>query len=196
MSESTRRVKTKVVLPSRRYHVLPSETAEMLRAMDRREQSVYMIRLIDKGWTYQSIADVMGFSRQAIEQRVAKAREQGLVASGLPPVPPTPVREVERTRFATLPEDVIASLREMQQVARTVNGGTRSDDPRREVAVQFTARLVELVEEGWTLYYLAQVLGVTHAALHSRLGRHGYKEIYPSQAHNPYKGRATYEALS
>jgi hypothetical protein len=85
-------------------------------------------------------------------------------------------------------------LRAMHAIARTVNGGTPADAPEREVSKRLSAALDALVQQGVSVYRLAQLLGVRHSAITARLGRHGYRALPPSQADDTYKGRGFYEA--
>lgn len=88
--------------------------------------------------------------------------------------------------------EVADELRAMHAIARTVNGNTPLDDPRRKTNLEFTAALQSLVEQGVTVYRLAKVLGVGHASVYARLARHGYREPSPSQAHLSYRGTTTH----
>lgn len=92
-----------------------------------------------------------------------------------------------------LAADEIEQLRQMHRTASRVNGSVPSDDPARKVSVEFTKKLVELIDERkFTPYYLAKVLGITHRAVTSRLERHGYRQPCPSVRDTPsgvYRGR-------
>ena len=88
---------------------------------------------------------------------------------------------------AVTPE-VAEELRAMHAIAKTVNGATPLDDPRRQVSREFTEALFVLVEQGVTVYRLAKVLGVRHSTVYARLARHGYRKPSPSVEHKPYRG--------
>lgn len=131
------------------------------------------------GWTLTALAAPLGWTREWVRQRVARAEP----AAGLPDIPPPPRKVTAmpkpRRRLELKPE-LIDELREMQAVARTVNGAMASDHPARRVSEQLAAQLAAYVEQGVTVYYLAQMLGVTHNAIFFRLHRHGYRKPPPS----------------
>ncbi|MFI8294468.1 helix-turn-helix domain-containing protein [Streptomyces nigra] len=84
--------------------------------------------------------------------------------------------------------EVADELRALFAVARTVNGSTALDDPRRQTSLEFTTALHALLEQGVTVYRLAQVLGTSHQTIYGRLARHGYRTPPPSQADRTYRG--------
>lgn len=87
----------------------------------------------------------------------------------------------------------IAALRGMQQVASKVNGAMPVGHPDRRVSEAFSIALARLIdEEGFTPYYLAGVLGISHRAVTSRLERHRMRAPCPSvdgTASGVYYGR-------
>lgn len=83
------------------------------------------------------------------------------------------------SRDAITPE-VADELRRMHAIAKTVNGSTPIDDPRRQISREFTEALFVLVEQGVTVYRLAKVLGVRHSTVYARLARYGYRAPSPS----------------
>ncbi|MFG3170604.1 hypothetical protein [Streptomyces sp. NPDC048200] len=94
----------------------------------------------------------------------------------------------ERTTADTVTAEVADELRAMYAIAKTVNGFTPLDDPRRQTSREFTEALAVLVEQGVTVYRLAKVLGVRHSTVYARLARHGYRAPSPSVAHTVYRG--------
>jgi hypothetical protein len=88
--------------------------------------------------------------------------------------------------------EVAKELRAMHAIARTVNGNTPLDDPKRQTNLEFTAALQSLIEQGVTVYRLAKVLGVGHASVYARLARHGYRAPSPSQTNRDYRGTTTH----
>jgi hypothetical protein len=77
----------------------------------------------------------------------------------------------------------IAKLKRMQLTASRVNGAMPAAHPDRRVGERFSAELNRLVtEEGFTPYYLARVLQVSHRAITSRLERHHFRDPCPSVA--------------
>lgn len=90
--------------------------------------------------------------------------------------------------------EVAEELRAMHAIAKTVNGATPLDDPRRQTSREFTEALFVLVEQGVTVYRLAKVLGVGHQAIYSRLARYGYRKPSPSLEHKAYRGTTIWDA--
>lgn len=90
--------------------------------------------------------------------------------------------------------EVADELRAMQEIARTVNGNTPLDDPRRTTSLEFSAALQSLIEQGVTVYRLAKVLGVRHGTVYARLARHGYRTPSPSQVGKRYRGTTRHES--
>ena len=51
-------------------HALPKEVADQLKKLPFAERKAYTKALIDTGWTMQSVADVLGISRQAVDYNI------------------------------------------------------------------------------------------------------------------------------
>lgn len=177
---------------------LPASAVAALRALAdearRDAQANYrlngFIKLLNlTGWTNTAIAEAIGVSRERIRQRLHEGAEmRGLPEAPPVPTPPTPMPAPPvRKRLMVKPE-IAGRLVELSDSARTVNGSTRPDDPRRADSVELTAMLASLVAQGVTTTHLADVLGVTHFAIRSRLARHGYRQGPPSIADVHYKG--------
>lgn len=178
----------------RKNQTLPADFAALLRGMREDRDPRYCATLhvaTLNGWTCQSLADALGVSRQAVDQAAARATFDASVHLPEVPLPPRkPQPDLRPPRRRLLVNDALAAeLREMQQTAATVNGGTPADAPARKVSKDFTARLYALIEQGVSVKHLADVLGVHHNAVVSRLARHGYRQGPPSQAHVQYLGR-------
>jgi hypothetical protein len=187
-----------------RYLPIPEDEQQVLRDLYRPVSSVpsitdeslrlngYLRLLREAGYTLQEIGEVVGISRERVRQRVT---DKPYSYVGLPsvrvrelaPVPSKPV-----TKKLHVSPEVAEQLREMRDICSTVNGGTAADDPRRQVSVEFTAILANLVERGVTVYELAKALGCNHQAIYGRLARHGYRTPVPSQTNRPYKGQPTF----
>lgn len=90
--------------------------------------------------------------------------------------------------------EVADDLRAMYAIARTVNGATPLDDPRRQVSKDFTEALFVLVEQGVTVYRLARVLGCGHQAVYARLARYGYRKPSASVEHKAYRDTTIWDA--
>lgn len=143
-----------------------------------------------KGWRTPPLATALGLNPPAVSKRIERARRRGddpALTARLAghPIPEPP--QVCATRDGQQLDDAaIAELRQMQLVASRVNGAMSSQHPDRRVSEQFSAELNRLVtQEGFTSYYLARVLDLTHRAITSRLERHLYRDPCPSVAGTP-----------
>lgn len=94
---------------------------------------------------------------------------------------------------AVTPE-VAEELRAMYAIAKTVNGFTPLDDPRRKTSRDFTEALAVLVEQGVSVYRLAQVLDVRHSTVYARLARYGYRKASPSVEHKAHQATTVWDA--
>lgn len=97
------------------------------------------------------------------------------------------------SRDAITPE-VADELRAMYAIAKTVNGATPLDDPRRQVSQDFAEALAVLVEQGVTVYRLAKAIGVGHQTIYARLARFGYRKPSPSVEHKAYRATTVWDA--
>lgn len=142
------------------------------------------------GWTYKTMAKAIGVSGEWVRLLVGDARPsagQVLPEIPLPPRRPAPPAKPARRRLLVNPQ-LANELRAMAEIAATVNGGTPTNAPERQVSEEFTAMLASLVKQGVTVYTLAQILDVTPSAVAHRLGRHGYRKSAPSQERVRYLG--------
>lgn len=139
-------------------------------------------------------------------RRLERAREYQPSQSvgGAEAIPePIEVPEPRRVRMMMngqrLPAEEIERLLTMKEIASRVNGAMPADHEDRRVSEAYSARLAHLIDDkGFTPYYLAKELGVTHRAITSRLERHGYRTPCPSVAGTPsgqYRGRKIGEVL-
>lgn len=180
--------------------VLPEATAGALRHLycaavgagkhsdaDERLNS-YILALHDKGWVLAAIGQPLGFTREAIRLRVARGVRMDDLPF-VPDLPPAPIKVKPKRR--EIPNSVVAVLRDMHAVARTVNGGTPAGHHSRGTTVAFTELCASLVIDGFTVAEVARAVGVTHFAISSRLARHGWTPPVPSMASQAYKGTPT-----
>jgi transcriptional regulator of acetoin/glycerol metabolism len=177
-----------------RNQTVPDDFARTLREMrDQQSESDRLNSLLmlahANGWTFPALAAALGVSRQAVSMRASR----GELRSDLPSVPLPPrraatVHKIPARRLKIKPE-VVDRLLEMREVAMTVRGGTPTNHPSRAVSVEYTALLQSLVDQGVTVYTIAQALDVHHNEIYSRLARHGYRKPVPSQAHKTYQGK-------
>lgn len=153
----------------------------------------YFLRsLTAAGWRISEIGRALGMTRQGAHrwhQMDAFACATPVVP--LPPLPPAP--EPKQRKPLILPSaEEISRLQSLWAVAKTVNGGTRSDDPRRATSVELSGFMAALVERGVSYYRLAKLMGLTINGVKFRLARHGYFPAPPSYP-DRYIGRAQFE---
>lgn len=174
---------TKVV---KRGSTLPPEVrAAVLAIKDADERNAYIKDLRAKGWTLQSIATVIGTSRERIRQIVEMDTPEWAHRHEHP-IPELPVlAEKPKRSFVEPSPSTLARLLELQPYAKQV----RSNAKRfRAEAEEYTALLNHAhTVEGVTLYRLALRLGVTHSALRFRLARYGYKPMPENSTSKVYK---------
>jgi predicted transcriptional regulator len=153
---------------------LPKETAEILKNLAFKERKAYAEALCNKGWTYQSIADVLGLSRQAIEQYVkSNSVKSGEVRAQIIdlPIPELPTTPIYKSQIVEADPQVIAELKELHSKAKLVRGKGKA---YRKEAELFTKLAWEQCQNGITIYSLAKSLGITNGALTFRFVRYGY----------------------
>ncbi len=153
---------------------LPVEVVDHFDILGQDDRNVYMQALRNRGWTLQSLADVAGVSRERVRQIVAAEWPLGVLEDSAPlPTPPVVPERVPNPRVQVEPDPAtLERLRELQPYARKVAGNS----PKyREEAEEYARLLWQAHDaEGVTYYHLAQLLGVTHSAIRSKLVRYGY----------------------
>lgn len=174
---------------------LPTETKELLHSLPRKQRKAYMRLLVDKGWTLQSIAEVLGITRQAVDMFLKtnnyESWEADLVeAEGLP-MPELPSRPIYKSQRAEANAEAIARLKELHEVAKLVRGNGKK---HRAEADEFTRLAWEQVQQGISVYSLAKSLGLTTSALMFRFVRYGYATSNgKSKAYSPIKNKGAKE---
>lgn len=133
--------------------------------------------LVDAGWTYESVSNASGLTRERVRQIYNAIGELPLdLLAPLNieiPVPPLKMERPGPTYVEPHP-DTLARLLELQPYAQQVRSNGKK---YREEAEEYTKLLNHAhTVEGVTLYRLAKRLGVTHGALRFRLVRYGYKK--------------------
>lgn len=161
---------------------LPDYTADELVAAngsgDRGTLVSMIVALRLGGWTYESMAKPLRVSRERIRQlyNIPDAWERELLANAVIEqgfvVPERPIAEEKPTRVIVKPsESAVERLLELQPVARQVRANSKR---YRAEAEEYVSLIHKEHERGVTIYQLAKALGVTHAAIRSRLARYGY----------------------
>ena len=77
---------------------LPKETADLLKSLPLQERKVYSQRLAKEGWTLQSIANVLGISRQAVDYYRTKGQltDEAIANAMKLPIPSIPTKDIDR----------------------------------------------------------------------------------------------------
>ena len=167
---------------TQRIHLtLPQEAKDTLLSLKGMTKKAYIKNLLDKGWTYQSIADVLGVTRQAVEiyskpkykkQDRQQAWEQALADTKSFPMPELPTTPIYKTQRVEASAEAVAELKRLHDIAKQVRG---KGQKHRAEADQFTRLAWEQVQQGISVYSLAKSIGITTAALQFRFVRYGYK---------------------
>lgn len=187
-----------------------AEMLRRLHALDDPAFNAVLAVARGKGWKTPVLAAVVGMNPAAVSKRIERARAvfPPPALTGLDPQErdrisaqhrvavdnelrrrtgkhevPDPISVRATIDHRQLPPSQIAALRGMQRIASKVNGAMPPGHPDRRVSEDFTAELARLIDqEGYTPYYLAGVLGITHRAVTSRLERHRMRTPCPSVA--------------
>lgn len=144
-------------------------------------------------------------ARRAVERAMAYSQPDRADVSAIS-IPEPPVRPAATMNGSRLSRKEVDDLVALKEQASKVNGATPAvaevggvevKHPLRKASEEYTARIWELISKrGFTPYYLARELNVTHRAITSRLERHGYRRPVPSVRGTPsgvYRGRKTGE---
>ena len=153
---------------------LPSEVKDNFDSItDTLDRDEYARRLRAKGWTLQSIAECCGLTRERVRQLCAEeSADSDFVGSFI--LPDLPTKTLTKKIPKRIDPEVADKLRELKFFASQV----RSNSPQyREEAEEFTALINQQMLDGISVVTLGKVLGVTHAAITSRLVRYGYRKI-------------------
>jgi hypothetical protein len=166
----------------KQLHILPDEVVARFAGITTHhpDRDGFVKALRERGWTLESIAHAAGqMSRERVRQVCQKTSlaEALRVAMLGYPIPEPPFDEIiinPPPVYVEPSSETLARLLELKPLARQV----RSSSPRnREAAEEYTALLQYAHEvEGVPVYRLAKRLGVTHAAIQSRLVRYGYRD--------------------
>lgn len=156
---------------------LPKEVSEALKQLTSMlERRAYVKALTDKGWTYQSIANVLGITREAVRLYTTKEVSDEIAKKVAHlPLPELPTKEVYGTRIkrVSIEPEVVAQLKELHAVASLVRGKSKK---YRQEAEAFTKLAWQQKERGVSTYAIAKAVGITHGALLFRFVRYGYQK--------------------
>jgi plasmid maintenance system antidote protein VapI len=147
-----------------------SGDTEKQEKLQRRLNLIHL--LADAGWTYTSIGDAIGVSRERVRQLANNKPAEALASVVEIPKPPAPA--VYQKKVLPVPSgNRLERLLELQPVVQLV----RSYSPKfREEAEEYTSLMYKVYkEDGVSMNRIAKMLGITQAAVNSRLIRYGYK---------------------
>jgi hypothetical protein len=138
---------------------------------------------------------------RAVERALAYSQPKRAEITGIE-IPDPPARPAAMMNGKQLTRQEIDNLISLKDQAAKVNGATPAQvevdgkkvkHPLRKASEDYTKLLNDLItKRGFTPYYLAREVGVTHRAITSRLERHGYRTPCPSVQGTPsgvYRGR-------
>ena len=156
---------------------LPQDTIDLLKSLSIQERKAYAKRLVDVGWTYNSIATPLGVTRQAIESYVKPHFRNAYKPEMLEqvkdlPIPQVPSKPIMKSKRVEASAEALATLQSLYVKARMVRGKGQNN---RTEADEFTRLAWEQVQQGISVYSLAKSLGVTPSSLQFRFVRYGYK---------------------
>lgn len=134
----------------------------------------YIIVLRRLGWTLESIAEPFSITRERVRQ-LSNLPAPNVELPADIPLPTPPEKPVKPKRVPTLPTDqaTLDLLKELYAEAKLV----RYRQPKHRTEAELFTKLVwQLVStKQATTYSLAKYLGITTAALDTRLVRYGYR---------------------
>ena len=168
---------------------LPKETADLLKSLPLQERKVYSQLLVKEGWTLQSIANVLGISRQAVDYYRTKGQltDEAIANAMKLPIPSIPTKDITKMKAKEVDSDVLLQLKELHNKAKLIRGKSKK---YRDEAEQFTKLAWEQHQQGISVYSIAKSLGITTGALQFRFVRYGYKTSQgKSQAYNKIQYR-------
>jgi predicted transcriptional regulator len=183
---------------------VPEEFAALLRRLHHDDDPLLNTVLAasrEHDWRTPTLASVLEMNPPAVSKRIERARravraEWGTVSNAetaeairkiVDQYPEIQIPDAPRVQAMIdgkqLAPGKIDELLAMQRVSEKVNGAMPAEHPSRRVSEHLSDELNRLItEEGFTPYYLAQVLGRSHRAITSRLERHHFRDPCPSVA--------------
>jgi hypothetical protein len=156
------------------FKLLSGGTTEEHKKENLQQRNKLIQILNDAGWTYSSIGEASGISRERVRQILAMKTVKALARDVEIPVPP--IKQERVPKVWPVPSTArLNRMLELQPKAQLV----RSSSPNfRKEAEEYTALIYKVhKEEGVSLYRIASSLGLTPAAVYARLIRYGYKPV-------------------
>jgi len=176
-------------------HVLPDEVCTFLMDVHTNGDvncANYYFKLAAKhGWSLRKIGGAVGFSAEAIRNRIKNLEANESFALIDAPAFPTykplsrkTVVEKEKSKRYVIPDQTAKKLSELRILAAQVSRNTPADAPSRLASGQLAALMHAEKQNGATYQEIAAATGLASwAAVKFRLGRHGYIDLPPSMAH-------------
>lgn len=177
----------------------PVPSAQLAQLSSRDQPTVGLASGLDILESVSSTKRQLKTAKRAVQKAIDYRQTEAVDISGVEiPSPPERIPAMMNGQRLTLAE--IQDLKEMQVVSARVNGALPAGHEYRKVSEKYSAKLHQLISKrGFTPYYLARELGVTHRAITSRLERHGFRTPCPSVQGTPsgvYRGRKIGEHLT
>jgi len=176
-------------------HVLPDNVSEFLRDVhtnNTTETANYYFKIAARcGWSLRKIGSAVGFSAEAIRNRIKDLElDDRYAVKGAPAFPvykPAPKPKAEpkpKARRYVIPKEVVKKMSSLRVLAAQVSRNTPSDAPSRMASEHLTSLMNIEKNNGATYQEIASATGLSSwAAVKFRLGRHGYTELPPSMEH-------------
>jgi transcriptional regulator with XRE-family HTH domain len=144
--------------------------ADKQKNLDQRNKLIHLLH--NAGWTYSSVGQAVGVSRERVRQ-ILRGKTVKALAKDVE-IPSPPLKVIREAKVWPQPSDKdLNRLLHLQPKAQLV----RSSSPKfRKEAEEYTALINKVnKEDGVSLYRIARLLGITYAAVYARLIRYGYK---------------------
>ena len=158
--------------------------ADKSESLEQRNKLIHLLH--NAGWTYSSVGQAVGISRERVRQILRTKTVKALARTV--EIPSPPARLIREAKVVAMPSNEdLNRLLKLQPSAQLV----RSSSPKfRKEAEEYTALINKVnKKDGVSLYRLARLLGITYAAVYARLIRYGYKPAGKGKSgvYNPVK---------
>lgn len=135
-------------------------------------------QLVRRGYKLQAIANVLGVSRQAIDQRVRRIPASALegvedeVAAAKARVAADAQKaRAQQARMLRLSDEEVIRIKEIRPAAQKYRAGTRFDAPAAVANREYLSILLRARERGVTTYTMGKQLGLTTGGVALKLAR-------------------------